>query len=96
MFPHIDIPLRDYFELGPYKANHLDTLHDHKLSINSIFQKLGLTVTHKSELEWWDSFINSVTNSPNFLANVISTIQFTEVSQHCRSNLSNQIAIASR
>ena len=39
MFPHIDIPLPDSFQLAPYKANHLDTLRDHKLSIHSIFQK---------------------------------------------------------
>jgi hypothetical protein len=70
MFPHIDIPLPDSFQLAPYKANHLDTLHDQKLSIHSIFQKLDLTATHKSDLEWWDSFFNSVTNGPNFVANV--------------------------
>jgi hypothetical protein len=47
------------FELSRFRDDHLSTLEDQKTSISSILQKLSLSTTHATELQWWGNFTKS-------------------------------------
>ena len=70
MFPGLSSPLPDSFPLASFKIGHQDVIAEQKASIRSIFEKLQLTESHKSDMEWWDNFFGSVTDCPSLLPEI--------------------------